>query len=226
MTNPNRSHIALLVDRSGSMNTIREDAQGGINGFITEQLEVPGDVTVSLYEFDDEYNHVFGPVAVSEAPTYQLVPRGWTALIDSLWRAIEDTGAYLRSIAESERPAKVVFVIMTDGKENTSRLHGMPELAAVIRRQEKEYNWQFIFLGANIDAFTVGNSLGIRLNTQFRPTGASTRQVYGATAQSVSSYLASPTMNSFSIEDIATDVDDEGNVIYGNATDSSSEATN
>lgn len=165
------THLSLVVDRSGSMGTIKEDAQGGVNTLISEQAAVEtGNITVSLYEFDNRYDKVFGPVAASEAPEYVLSPRGSTALHDSIFKAMADTGDWLRELDEAERPSKVIFTIVTDGGENASREVKLDQLKAAITEQTDKYDWEFVYLAANVDAFATGGGMGIKGTTGFVQT--------------------------------------------------------
>lgn len=152
MTKADYTHLALIVDRSGSMASMASEAQNGINKLIKEQAEVPGDITVSLYQFDNEYEKVFGPINAKDAPQYVLNPRWSTALLDATHRAIVETGEFLSAKPESQRPSKVVFVVVTDGYENASREVNREKVKNLITQQTEKYNWEFIYLGANLDA--------------------------------------------------------------------------
>jgi len=118
--NNNLTDITLVVDRSGSMEAIRADAEGGVNTFLTDQAAQPGEALVTLVQFDTHYEFVHRGVPVKQVPRYQLVPRGGTALLDAVGRAINETGERLSKMAEADRPGLVVFVVMTDGEENSS----------------------------------------------------------------------------------------------------------
>jgi len=153
--------ITLVIDRSGSMQSIRDDAQGGINAFIGGQSQTPGDVLVTLVQFDTEYEFLYRGVPVRDVPPYELVPRGSTALLDAVGRAINETGARLAKLPETQRPGLVVFVVMTDGQENSSREFTKAQIRKMIEHQQSVFNWQFTFLGANQDAFAEAGAIGI-----------------------------------------------------------------
>lgn len=153
--------ITLVVDRSGSMEQIREDAEGGVNSFIAQQAKEPGEALLTLVQFDTEYEFLHQGVPITEVPKYQLVPRGRTALLDAVGRAINETGERLAKMDEQDRPGLVVFVVMTDGLENSSREFSKSDVKAMIERQQDKYNWHFTFLGANQDAFAEAGSMGI-----------------------------------------------------------------
>lgn len=153
--------ITFVVDRSGSMQSIREDAEGGVNSFIREQQEQPGEANLTLVQFDTRYDFVFRGIPVQKAHPYVLKPRGSTALLDAVGRAIIETGDRLRAMDESQRPGLVVFVIVTDGQENSSREFSREKIREMIEHQQNVYNWKFTFLAANQDAFAEGRQLGI-----------------------------------------------------------------
>ena len=155
------SDVTVVLDRSGSMQSCRTDAEGGVNAFIEEQKKHPGECAFSLVEFDTEYNFVHKAKPVAEVPPYTLVPRGGTALLDAVGRAINETGERLAAMKEEDRPSLVVFVIVTDGEENESKEFSRSQIKAMIERQQKDYNWQFTFLGANQDAFAEAGAIGI-----------------------------------------------------------------
>ena len=157
----NFSDVTVVLDRSGSMQSCRTDAEGGVNTFIEEQKKHPGECSFSLVEFDTEYNFVHKAKPIADVTPYKLVPRGSTALLDAVGRAINETGERLASTKEDDRPSLVVFVIVTDGMENSSKEFTRSQIKEMIERQRNEYNWQFTFLGANQDAFAEAGSIGI-----------------------------------------------------------------
>lgn len=154
--------ITIVVDRSGSMADIRDDAEGGVNAFIAEQAKAPGDARLTLVQFDDKYEFVHRAVPVKEVPKFVLNPRGSTALLDAVGRAITETGERLSAMPEADRPRLVAFVIVTDGHENASREFRLDKVRELITQQRDKYQWQFTFLGADDSAFAQGASLGLR----------------------------------------------------------------
>jgi hypothetical protein len=153
--------ITIVIDRSGSMSSIRSDAEGGINTFIESQKTEPGEALLTLVQFDTEYEFVHKGMPIGNVPHFHLVPRGSTALLDAVGRSINETGARLAAIEESERPGLVVFVIVTDGAENSSKEFTRAKIREMIEHQQSVYKWQFTFLAANQDAFAEGASMGI-----------------------------------------------------------------
>lgn len=153
--------ITLVVDRSGSMQAIRDDAEGGVNAFLQEQAKQSGDALLTLVQFDTEYEFVHRAVPIKQVPSYTLTPRGNTALLDAVGRAVNETGERLAKMAEEDRPGLVVFVITTDGQENSSKEFTKAQVKELIEKQQSQYKWQFTFLGANQDAFAEAGGMGI-----------------------------------------------------------------
>lgn len=165
---PNLTDITILIDRSGSMRIIRDPMVRAMNEFLDAQRRIPGRVTVTVAIFDTEYEVVRrGADLAAMAPmtAADLVPRGDTALLDAMVRCIDEEGARLAALPESGRPAKKLFAVVTDGQENRSREHAGPAGRATVRgmvtHQSEVYSWEFVFLGANIDAVAEATSLGI-----------------------------------------------------------------
>lgn len=153
--------ITMVVDRSGSMGAIRTDAEGGINSFIEQQKLEPGEALLTLVQFNTQYEFIHSGTPIKLVPSYKLEPDGSTALLDAVGRAVNETGARLAAMDETQRPGLVVFVIVTDGQENSSREFSRAQIRQMIEHQQSAYRWQFTFLAANQDAFSEGASLGI-----------------------------------------------------------------
>jgi len=161
MTNPNLTHLYFLLDRSGSMQSIKDDTEGGFDAFIEEQRKQPGECRVTLAQFDDQYEEVYRDLPIAEVPKLRLQPRGSTALLDSIGRLVGEAGSRLASLPEEQRPGVVIVGIMTDGHENASRELTHPQVKAMIEHQTKGYGWQFLYMGADQDAIEVGSSIGV-----------------------------------------------------------------
>lgn len=183
--NKDATDITLIVDRSGSMHEIRDDAEGGINSFIEQQAREPGSATLTLVQFDTEYDFVHKGVPIHEAQQYRLIPRGRTALLDAVGRAIGETGERLAKLNEADRPSLVVFVVMTDGRENASREFTKEGIKQMIQHQQEKYNWHFTFLGADQDAFGEARSMGIAAAGTANFSKKKVAAAYGATAAKV-----------------------------------------
>lgn len=165
MTKPNSTLITFILDRSGSMGTIKEPTIAGFNKFIEEQKKLTTDETlVSLYQFDHEYETVFENrklLAVENLTDKTFVPRGNTALLDAIGKTIVTTGQTLAAKPENERPSLVIMVIITDGAENASTEYNRAQIFDMIKHQTDAYSWQFVFLGANQDAIAEAARFGI-----------------------------------------------------------------
>lgn len=158
----NYTKLVFLLDRSGSMQTCKSDTDGGFNSFIEEQRKNKvGKLDVSLYQFDDVWETVYSNLDIDLVPKLDLQPRNMTALLDAICKTIDKVGKELADTPESERPAKVIFIILTDGGENSSKEFNIENVKQRITLQQNTYNWSFVFLGANIDTWSVGNSFGI-----------------------------------------------------------------
>ena len=159
MTDSNYTHLLVIVDRSGSMASIKNDMVGGLNAFFAEQAKDEGVTLVDYVQFDNDYEVVFTDRPVSEAKA-QLAPRGSTALLDAIGKGATDLGRKLAKLTEARRPGNVIVVVVTDGYENASREWNADGVKALIKEQEEKWNWTFTFLGANMDAVAVGASFG------------------------------------------------------------------
>jgi hypothetical protein len=154
--------ITVVLDRSGSMASCREAAEGGLNEFIASQKGQPGRANLTLVQFDTEYEFVYKGAPIQEVGKCYLKPGGMTALYDAVGRAIEETGERLRRMPEHERPGLVMFLIITDGQENASKRFTSQRIRDMIEHQQNKYSWQFSYLGANQDAFQEGTAMGIQ----------------------------------------------------------------
>jgi hypothetical protein len=157
-----RTDLTVIIDRSGSMHTVKEDAEGGVNSLIEQQKLDPGETLFTLIQFDTEYEFVHKGVPIKDINLkYALIPRGGTALLDAIGRGIQETGDRLRRMDLAERPSLVVFIIVTDGLENSSREYNKKKIKEMIEHQTNVYKWKFTFLGTKIDAFAEASSIGI-----------------------------------------------------------------
>lgn len=157
--------IVFVVDRSGSMAGIANDVIGGYNKFIADQKALKhGTCDVSFYQFDTLYEAVYEntPIDfVKDLDNKTFVPRSCTALLDAVGNTIKNVGSHLAKLQESERPDKVLVVIITDGEENSSHTYTWNQIKKDVEHQTNVYKWQFTYIGANQDAWQVGANLGI-----------------------------------------------------------------
>jgi len=187
------TEIVCIIDRSGSMQAIVNDAIGGFNTFLEDQKKHPGEATLTYIQFDTEYellheNTPIKDVRPIDMTTYK--PRGMTALLDAIGRTIDTVGRRLSNIPDENRPAKVVVAILTDGEENSSHEFTLEKVKGMITHQKDTYQWEFIFLAANQDAFAEGAKIGIDPKDiqNFAATGKGVRAAYAHAGASVGSY--------------------------------------
>ena len=159
-----RTDITVVLDRSGSMESTRDDAMNGFNALVADQKRVPGDAWLSLVQFDDRYQIDYTEMPMALVPeltpdTYQ--PRGSTALLDALGRTIDAIGSRLAARPEAARPDKVVVVTITDGMENASHTFNAAAVGAKIAHQRDVYKWEFLFVGSNQDAIMTAAKMNI-----------------------------------------------------------------
>lgn len=157
--------LVMILDRSGSMAGLVSDTVGGFNAMIERQRKLPGEVYVSTVLFNScsTVLHDRVPIEKIEPLTEnEYQPAGCTALIDALGDAIHHIGLVHKYARPDDVPEKTLFVITTDGMENASRKYDADEVRAKIRRQQERYGWEFLFLGANIDAVETARRYGIR----------------------------------------------------------------
>lgn len=157
------TEIVVLLDRSGSMAIIKSDMEAGYDSFVAAQRILPGECRLTLVQFDSQ-----GIETVYEAQDVRslrgnlnLVPRGGTPLLDAMCETIDRVGARLGRTPEAERPRQVIFMVITDGEENSSRRFTKEAVQTRVKHQTEAYGWQFTYLGANVDAFSEGSKLGL-----------------------------------------------------------------
>lgn len=190
MSQTDLTYIALIVDRSGSMESIRADMDGGINQFIKDQANEPGKCMVTLAQFDTDYELVYDYKDISQVQPYSLVPRGGTALLDAIGNTIRRMDERIASIPAEHQPEAVIVVIVTDGEENSSKEWKLDQVKDLITEHTNVDNWQFIYLGANQDAISVGTSMGIPINSSMTFAAASSGigNTYASLSHNTSSY--------------------------------------
>lgn len=159
----NLTEIIFLIDRSGSMGGLETDTIGGFNSFIEKQSKLEGRTLVTAVLFDDRYESLWNGIDAAKArlTDKEYFVRGSTALLDAVGKTILDVGLRLSKTDECEKPGKVIFVITTDGLENASREFSYEKVKDLIKHQQEKYSWEFIFLGANINAAKEAESIGI-----------------------------------------------------------------
>jgi uncharacterized protein YegL len=160
----NLTELVMILDRSGSMCGLESDTIGGYNSMLRKQREADGEVLVSTVLFDDRSEVLYDRVPLEKMPQMtreEYYVRGCTALLDAVGGAIHHIGNVHKYAREEDRPEKTIFVITTDGLENASREYTYDRVKKMVERQKEKYGWEFLFLGANIDAIETAGRFGI-----------------------------------------------------------------
>ena len=191
----NLTEIVFILDRSGSMAGLEGDTIGGFNSMIEKQKREPGEALVSTVLFDNETEVIHDRVDIKKIERLtdrDYYVRGCTALLDAVGGAIHHIGNVHKYAREEDRPEKTLFVITTDGMENASRKYSYDRLKMMIERQKEKYGWEFIFLGANIDAAKEAARFGISEEraVNYHADSTGTAVIYEAVSEAVCSVRA------------------------------------
>jgi len=194
----NLTSINVIIDSSGSMSSLATDTIGGFNCFVAEQKLITGEVLFTLCTFNSSYSLIHDAVpltSISNLDKKAYFPSGGTALLDAMGKTIDSVGAKLAAMPEEDRPSKILFLIVTDGQENSSSTYTAAQVKSMVEHQKDVYNWEFVFMGANIDAIAEGNALGISTqNTMnYDATSVGTKNLYRSISKSTTSYRGAPT---------------------------------
>ena len=188
-----QTELVFILDRSGSMSGLESDTIGGFNGMIAQHKGDGGDVLVSTVLFDHENEVIHDRVRIADVPVLtskEYYTRGSTALLDAMGGAIHHIRNVHKYARPEDRPARTMFIITTDGMENASTRYTADQVRAMVKRQEAE-GWEFIFLGANIDAVQVAGGLGIRADNavEFACDEAGIRENFSTLAHLTSTFV-------------------------------------
>lgn len=160
----NSTELVFILDKSGSMSGLEKDTIGGFNSMLQKQKDVEGECRITTVLFDNRYELLHDRLdirAVSPMTEKEYQVGGSTALLDAIGRTVGKLASVQRSTAEEYRAEKVMFVIITDGEENSSREYSSDKIKTMIEHEKNQYGWEFIFLGANIDAVETAGRFGI-----------------------------------------------------------------
>lgn len=190
------TELVFILDRSGSMSGLESDTIGGYNSLLEKQKKEDGECVITTVLFDDKYEllhdriNLKGIIPITEK---EYFVRGSTALLDAVGRTIDKIGNAQKHTAEDERAEKVMFVITTDGMENSSREYGYDKVRHMIERQKEKYSWEFIFLGTNIDAVETAARFGISEDraANYHADSEGTQLNYKVVSDAVSCFRAS-----------------------------------
>ena len=160
--NNDYTHVSIVLDASGSMDIIKNSTMFGFNSFVENNSNLPGKFSFLLTKFN--LHSEPGPLVVGKFVALtdeDYRPSGVTALYDAIAKTINKTGQLLNDMPEQDRPGKVIFLIVTDGQENASREFNRDQVFKMIQLQQETYKWEFVFMGANQDAYAVAASIGV-----------------------------------------------------------------
>ena len=164
MPDTSLTHITLVLDRSGSMQSVRDDAIGGFNAFIEQQRKVEGRATLTLVQFDDIFEEVFKGKPIAEVPLLDddsFIPRGSTALYDAVGKSAAETLEYVQRLDEEERPASVIVAVLTDGQENASKEYSHKQVRSVVDQFNAKPGWEILFLAADMAVVRDAQRMGM-----------------------------------------------------------------
>ena len=190
----NLTEIVYILDRSGSMSGLEKDTIGGFNSMMKKQKATGKEAVVSTVLFDDVCEVLHNRVDISKVKKMteeEYYVRGCTALLDAVGGAIHHIGRIHKHMSDEERPEKTIFVITTDGMENASRKYSYEKVSRMIKRKKEKYGWEFIFIGANIDAIKEASRFGIRKDRAINYINDSVGigHVYGSVSKAVCSVM-------------------------------------
>ena len=192
----NLTELVFILDRSGSMAGLERDTIGGFNAMIEKQKREAGEAYISTVLFDNTSEVIHDRVALDRVPRLtdrEYYVRGCTALLDAVGGAIHHISNVHKYAREEDKPAKTLFVITTDGMENASRHYTYDRVKAMIQRQKDQYGWEFLFLGANIDAAREAARFGITEDraANYHADSVGTGVIYEAVSETVCNFRAS-----------------------------------
>ena len=209
------TELVFILDKSGSMSGLESDTIGGFNSMLKKQREEAGECRVTTVLFDNRYTLLHDRIdirAVSPITEKEYYVGGSTALLDAIGRTIGKITAVQKNTAEDYRAEKVIFIIITDGAENASREYDSAQVKKLIEREKEEHGWEFIFLGANIDAVETASHFGIDSDraVDYVPDKAGTELNFCVMSEAVSEIRSSGKMSPRHLDRIRKDKRDRG----------------
>lgn len=197
--NNNLTEIIFIIDKSGSMWPLADDTVGGFNSFIEEQKKLEGEVKLTTVLFSTSCDTLHDGINLKEVKPLtkeDYTPSGCTALYDAIGCTITKVGQRLAATDEDKRPGKVIVCITTDGEENASLEYSQSKIKEMIEEQQSKYSWEFIFLGANMDAVNEGSKVGISKAFNYSATSKGTASLYASVSKGVESYRSAGVLDS------------------------------
>lgn len=211
----NATELVFILDKSGSMAGLESDTIGGFNSMLQKQKALEGECRITTVLFDNRYELLHDRIdirAVRPMSEREYQVGGSTALLDAIGRTIHKLVGVQRNTAEKYRAEKVMFVIITDGAENSSQEYSAQKIKAMIEHEKGKYGWEFVFLGANIDAVETASRFGIAPDraVDYVPDGAGTELNYRAMSETVACFRATGAVPAAPMEAIRKDVKKRG----------------
>lgn len=209
------TELVFILDKSGSMAGLEHDTIGGFNSMLQKQKDLDGECRITTVLFDNRYELLHDRIdirAVSPMTEKEYQVGGSTALLDAIGRTIQKLAAVQRNTAEDYRAESVMFVIITDGEENASREYSAQKIRALIEHEKDNYGWEFVFLGANIDAVETAGRFGISADraVDYVPDGAGTGLNFQMMSEAVATFRETKVMPQAPLEAIRKDMRKRG----------------
>ena len=211
----NLTELVFILDKSGSMSGLEKDTIGGFNSLLDQQRKVDGECVITTVLFDNRYELLHDRIdirAVQPITGKEYFVGGSTALLDAIGKTIHKIGAVQKNTTEDYRAEKVMFVIITDGEENASRNYSSMQIREMIQRQKERYDWEFIFLGANIDAVETAGRFGIDADraVDYVPDGEGTELNYRMMSETVATFRECGAVPTACLDEIRKDMKKRG----------------
>ena len=211
----NLTELVFILDKSGSMSGLEKDTIGGFNSMLDQQSKVDGECVITTVLFDNRYELLHDRIdirAVQPITGKEYFVGGSTALLDAIGKTIHKIGTVQKNTTEDYRAEKVMFVIITDGEENASRCYSSMQIRQMIQRQKERYGWEFIFLGANIDAVETAGRFGIDADraVDYVPDGEGTELNFRIMSQTVATFRECGAVPTACLDEIRKDMKKRG----------------
>ncbi len=194
----NLTELVFVIDKSGSMSGLEKDTIGGFNSMLEKQRKEDGEVSITTVLFDDKMQVLHDRADLAQIANLTVMdyqPGGCTALLDALGKTIKHINKVQKSLPEDECPEKTMFIITTDGQENSSHEYSYEKIKKMIKKKQEKKQWEFLFLGANMDAISAAADIGIKANraTNYCCDAVGTAVNYEALSKAVTTYRRCPT---------------------------------
>lgn len=211
----NLTELVFILDKSGSMSGLEKDTIGGYNSMLEQQQKVDGECVITTVLFDNHYELLHDRIdirAIQPITAKEYFVGGSTALLDAIGRTIHKIGTVQKNTTEDYRAEKVMFVIITDGEENASRHYSSAQIRQMIQHQKERYGWEFIFLGANIDAVETAGRFGIDADraVDYVPDGEGTELNYRMMSETVATFRECGAIPTACLDEIRKDMKKRG----------------